>query len=461
MHLGLFLLGTGSHVAGWRMPGAVDTFTDFAAINAIGRSAERAKFDLIFMGDNLFADPAAHPSYTLRLEPLTMLSALAMSTTHIGLGATASTTYSDPFSVARAFASLDHISNGRAAWNAVTTANSVSAANFGREHPAHAERYAIADEFIEVVRALWDCWDDDALVADRVTGHYIDAAKVRSLDHDGRYFKVKGPLNITRSPQGQPVILQAGGSLPGQQLAARTADVVFSVVQDRAEAQEQYAALKALVARAGRRPADVTLLPGVMPVVGRTDREAFEKLALLQSFVSSTNALALLSDRLGTDMRAYELDGPIPDLALPDTYHSFARVMLSKARRERMTLRDLYNLTAAARGHWVLCGSAQTVAATLEDWFLSGAADGFNIMPPYFPGGFDDFIDGVVPILQERGLFRAEYTGTTLRDHLGLARPAPRSSGGEELAKSGVGPDSVGLGAGPNSAGSGVVPGLA
>jgi FMN-dependent oxidoreductase (nitrilotriacetate monooxygenase family) len=405
------------------MPGAVDNFADFSAVAAIGASAERAKFDLIFMGDNLYADPAAHPSYTLRLEPLTMLAALAMSTSRIGLGATASTTYSDPFTVARAFASLDHISNGRAAWNAVTTANAVSAANFGRTHPDHAQRYAVAEEFIGVVRGLWDCWADDALVADRATGQYLDANKIRTLDHDGTFFRVQGPLNITRSPQGQPVILQAGGSAAGQMLAARSADVVFSVVQDRAESQRQYAELKRLVASCGRRPEDVTLLPGVMPVVGRTDREAYDKLHELQSFVDASNALALLSDRLGTDMSGYALDAPIPDLPVPDSYHSFAQVMLAKARRENMTLRDLYNLTAAARGHWVLCGSAETIADTLEAWFRSEAADGFNIMPPYFPGGFDDFIDGVVPLLQERGLFRADYTGMTLRDHLGLARP--------------------------------------
>jgi FMN-dependent oxidoreductase (nitrilotriacetate monooxygenase family) len=434
MHLGLFILGTGSHIAGWRFPGAIDTFQNLSQIQAIGRTAERAKFDLIFMGDNLYADPDAHPSYTARLEPLTMLSALAVTTNCIGLGATASTTYSDPFSVARAFASLDHISNGRAAWNAVTTANAASAANFGRTHPDHGERYAIAEEFISVVRGLWDCWDDDALVAERETGRYIDPDKVRTLDHDGRYFNVKGPLNIGRSPQGQPVILQAGGSLPGQRLAARTADVVFSVVQDLGEAQRQYAELKALVAEFGRRPHDVTLLPGVMPVVGRTDREALETLQTLQGFVNSTNALAMLSDRLGTDMRGFDLDGPIPDLELPDSYHSFARVMLGKARRDDMTLRDLYNLTAAARGHWVLCGSAATVAETLEQWFLAGAADGFNIMPPYFPGGFDDFVDRVVPLLQQRGVFRTEYAGSTLRDQLGLARPARRASGLSDAA---------------------------
>lgn len=423
IHLGLFILGTGSHVAGWRYPGAFDSFQDLPSIQEIGRIAERGKFDMIFMGDNLYADPAAHPSYTLRLEPLTMLSALAMSTSRIGLGATASTTYGDPFSTARAFASLDHISNGRAAWNAVTTSNAVSGANFGREHPDHSLRYEIAEEFVDVVKGLWDCWADDAIVADRESGLYIDPAKVRALDHDGKWFKVKGPLNIGRSPQGRPIVLQAGGSAPGQKLAARTADVVFSVVQDFAEAKAQYDGFKALLPSFGRSADEVTMLPGVMPVVGRTDREAFDKLKLLQSFVSGTNALQILSDRFGTDMSAYDLDGPVPDLGENDAYHAFAKVMLAKARRENMTLRDLYNLTAAARGHWVLCGSAETVADTLQHWFENGAADGFNVMPPFFPAGLEDFVDLVVPILQERGLFRADYEGTTLRDHLGLERP--------------------------------------
>ncbi len=218
MHLGLFILGTGSHVAGWRYPGAVDSFQDFPAIQQIGRTAERGKFDLIFMGDNLYADAAAHPSYTLRLEPLTMLAALATSTSHIGLGATVSTTYSDPFTVARVFASLDHISNGRAAWNAVTTANPATAANFGITHPDHARRYEMAGEFLDVVKGLWDGWADDAIVADRMSGLYIDPVKLRSIDHDGAFFKVKGPLNIGRSPQGHPIVLQAGGSEAGQQL---------------------------------------------------------------------------------------------------------------------------------------------------------------------------------------------------------------------------------------------------
>jgi FMN-dependent oxidoreductase (nitrilotriacetate monooxygenase family) len=423
MHLGLFILGTGSHVAGWRYPGAVDSFQDFPAIQQIGQTAERGKFDLIFMGDNLYADAQAHPSYTLRLEPLTMLAALSTSTNHIGLGATVSTTYSDPFSVARVFASLDHISNGRAAWNAVTTANAATAANFGTTHPDHARRYEMADEFLTVVKGLWDGWSDEAIVADRSSGLYIDPAKLRAIDHEGAFFKVKGPLNIGRSPQGHPVVLQAGGSEAGQDLAARTADIVFSVVQDIDEAKAGYASLKQRLPAFGRAESDVTVLPGVMPIVGRTTKEAFEKLATLQSFVSGSNALAILSDRFGQDMSAYDLDGPIPDIALPDSYHSFARVMLAKARRENMTLRDLYNLTAAARGHWVLCGSAEHIADTLQQWFEGYAADGFNVMPSYFHEGFEDFVDLVVPILQARGLFRNNYEGTTLREHLGLRRP--------------------------------------
>ncbi|XAH23573.1 LLM class flavin-dependent oxidoreductase [Xylophilus sp. GW821-FHT01B05] len=429
IHLGLFLLGTGSHTAGWRYPGALNSFQDFRAIQKIGETAERGLFDLIFMGDNLNADPKAHPSYTLRLEPLTMLAALSTSTRHIGLGATVSTTYSDPFTVARAFASLDHISGGRAAWNAVTTSNPVVGANFGTVHPDHARRYEMAGEFIDVVKGLWDGWDDDAVPADRASGLYIDPAKVHALDHEGAFFKVKGPLNIGRAPQGHPVVLQAGGSEPGLQLAARTADVAFSVVQDIDEARASYADLKRRLAGFGRRPQDVTVLPGVMPVVGRTDKEARDKLNTLQAYIGDGKAMAVLSERFGHDFSGYELDAPVPELALPDTYHAFTRVLLSKARREQMTLRDLYSLTAAARGHWVVCGSPVTIADTLQHWFETHAADGFNIMPPYFHEGFEDFVDGVVPILQERGLFRRQYEGSTLRDHLGLQRPQTPARG--------------------------------
>ncbi len=423
MHLGLFLLGTGSHVAGWRMPGAETSFQDIHAIQRMAATAERGCFDLIFMGDNLYADPGAHPSYTLRLEPLTMLAALAMTTTHIGLGATVATTYSDPWSVARAFASLDHISGGRAAWNAVTGSSAQAAPNFGRTHPDHAQRYAIAAEFVDVVRGLWDGWEDDALVADRASGLYLDPAKLHPLNHEGVHFSVKGPLNIGRTPQGRPVILQAGGSEAGLDLAARTADVVFAVVQDFEEARGQYRALKSRLPAHGRRPEDVAVLPGVMPIVGRTEREALDKLAQLQGFISPGNALQLLQDRLGIDLAGQDMDAPLGDLPLHDGGHGFARTLLSKARRDNLTLRDVYNLLGAARGHWVLCGAAEKVADTLQHWFEGGAADGFNVMPSHFPGGMEDFVELVVPILQARGLFRTRYEGRTLRDLLGLVRP--------------------------------------
>ncbi|MGF0539993.1 LLM class flavin-dependent oxidoreductase [Agrobacterium sp. ES01] len=425
IHFGLFLLGTGSHIAGWRIPGAIDSFEDIGMVKQIAVEAERGLFDLIFMGDNLNADPAAHPSYTARLEPLTLLSAVAGATKHIGLGATVSTTYSDPFTVARVFASLDHLSGGRAAWNAVTTANPAAAANFGTIHPDHSKRYEIAEEFLTVVRGLWDCWADDAIVADRETGTYIDASKVRALDHEGTHFKVKGPINISRSPQGHPIVLQAGGSVPGQELAAKSADLVFSVTQDIDEARTFYRSVKDRLAKYGRAADSMVILPGVMPIVGRTEREAHDKLAQLQGFISETNALSLLSDRFGIDMSIYDLDGPIPDNLQPsDNYHAFAKVMLDKAKRENMRLRDVYNLMAAARGHWVLCGTPDYIADTLETWFTTGAADGFNIMPSHFPDGLTDFVDMVVPILQDRGLFRTEYEGKTLRDRMGFQRPS-------------------------------------
>ncbi|MDN3565037.1 LLM class flavin-dependent oxidoreductase [Paeniroseomonas aquatica] len=426
MHLGVFVLGTGNHIAGWRYPGAAQSFEDLSVVQEIARIAERGKFDLIFLGDNLATEPGMHPSFAARFEPLTMLAALAATTTHVGLGATSSTTYNEPYNVARAFASLDHLSHGRAAWNAVTSSGGKAAENFGRIHPEHDARYEVAEEFVDVVRGLWDCWDDGAVVRNLETGQYIDPAKVRTLDHKGRFFQVKGPLPTSRTPQGQPIILQAGSSGPGLALAARTADVVFAVVQDLEEAKAGYVALKSRMPAFGRHGDEIAVLPGVMPVVGRTEAEAREKLNTLQGFVNTTNALSMLSSRLGQDVSRFPPDDLVTELPLPDSSHGFARAMLAKALRDRMTWRDLFNLTGAARGHWVICGTPETIADTLQQWFEERACDGFNILPAYFPGAFDDFVDMVVPILQERGLYRREYAGTTLRDHLGLARPRSR-----------------------------------
>jgi len=429
MHLGIFVLGTGNHTAGWRYDGATTSNCSFPVMRTIAATAERGKFDLFFLGDNLAMDPHDHPSFIHRFEPMTALSALSVVTSHIGLGATMSTSFSEPFHVARAFSSLDHLSGGRAAWNVVTSTKDVAALNFSRERlDEHDLRYEMATEFVDVVRGLWDTWDDGAIVADTSSGTYLDASKVRPLNHNGRFYTVKGPLNIARSPQGYPVVIQAGGSPPGQELSARYADIVFSVVSgDPVAAKRNYDSLKTRVAKHGRRPEDVALLPGVMPVIGETDEQAREQLARLQSWLASANAMALVSERLGHDISAYPLDGPIPDFPQKtERGQTFSATLLEKARREHMTLRDLYNLTAAARGHWVLCGSPKNIADALEEWFISERADGFMIQPPYFPGAFDDFVERVVPVLQQRGLFRTEYTGRTLRDHLGLQCPANR-----------------------------------
>jgi FMN-dependent oxidoreductase (nitrilotriacetate monooxygenase family) len=309
----------------------------------------------------------------------------------------------------------------------VTSTAPAAALNFSREqHMEHEHRYEVANEFVDVVKGLWDCWEDGAIVADKASGRFIDASKVRPLDHKGRFFQVKGPLNMARCPQGHPVIIQAGGSPSGLELAARTADVVFSVVQELAPAQAAYADLKGRMAKYGRSPDEIAVLPGVMPIIGASEAEAREKLAKLQSWITPTNAATLVATRIGYDVSGHPLDGPVPPPPPSEGGQTFHRVLYEMAKRENMTLRDLYNLTAAARGHWVICGTPKSIADTLEEWFAGGAADGFNILPPYFPGAFADFVDLVVPELQRRGLFRRDYQGTTLRDHFGLAPvPAP------------------------------------
>jgi N-acetyl-S-(2-succino)cysteine monooxygenase len=421
MHLGVFVLGTGNHSAGWRYEGAATSNNELSVIQEIGRIAERGRFDLLFISDGLVMDPGDHPSFLCRFEPTTLISVLSASTSHIGLGATVSTSFNEPYNVARIFASIDHLSRGRAAWNVVTSSQTRAALNFSRDrHMDHELRYEVAQEFVDVVKGLWDCWDDGAIVADKTTGRYIDPAKVRPLDHKGRFFQVKGPVNMARCPQGHPVIIQAGGSPSGLELAARTSDVVFSVVQELGAAKAAYADLKGRMAKYGRDPDQLAVLPGVMPIIGQSEAEARQKLSRLQSWLTPTNAATLVSGRIGYDVSGYPLDGPVPAPPPGEGGRTFHQVLYETARRENMTLRDLYNLTAAARGHWVICGTPQTIADTLEEWFVEGAADGFNILPPYFPGAFADFVDLVVPELQRRGLFRREYHGTTLRDHFGL-----------------------------------------
>ncbi len=428
MRLAVFVQGTGNHIAGWRMPGASASNESLAVLQNIAATAERGLFDLLFISDGLATKVRGdHPSFVTRTEPMIAMAALSATTRHVGLGATISTTYSDPYTVARGFASLDNISQGRAAWNIVTSSNAGSAANFSRtEHPEHDKRYEIAEEFVDVVKGLWDCWQDDAVVRDPATGVFVDPAKVQPLNHKGRYFQVVGPLSMSRSPSGHPVIIQAGASEAGQAFAARTAEVVFAVVQDLAEARQHYAAFKGLLPKYGRTEAQCHVLPGVMPFIGRTDQEARDLLAELQGHLDASNALTLVSARIGHDVSGLPLDAPVPDFPPTDMSHAFSRTLLAAARREEMTLRDLYNLIAAARGHWVITGSPMRIADILEEWFTTGAADGFNILPPWFPGQFDAFVDQVVPELQRRGLFRTAYEGTTLRENLGLSRPPGR-----------------------------------
>ncbi len=427
MRLGVFVQVPGHHVAGWRHPDAVSGGPNLGLMKHIAATAERGKFDMFFLGDGFATGYGEHPSTIGKFEPLTLLSALAMGTSRLGLAATASTTYADPYHVARGFASLDHLSGGRAGWNVVTTAYAKSGAVFGRQHPPHAERYAMAEEFVEACRILWDSWDDDAFIADKAAGRFVRPGSLHVPDFQGKYFSVQGALNVPRSPQGHPVLIQAGSSGPGQALAARIADVVFTAQNDMAEAQVFYKAVRAQVIDFGRPAASALVMPGVFPVIGRTEQEAQAIFVELNRNIDTAQAFTVLSERLGADMSVYPLDEPVPEL--PETEHlkSRAALLAQMARREKLTLRQLFHRAAAARGHLLLVDTPLRIADTLERWFRAGAADGFNVMPPFFPGQFDDFVELVVPLLQERGLFRADYSGTMLRDHLGLARPV-RSS---------------------------------
>lgn len=424
IHLGLFLQGAGHHVSGWRHPKAEAGSENFDLLRRVAQIAEQAKFDMVFLADGLTSGVDAHPSTIARFEPLTLLAALALVTEKIGLAATSSTTYGEPYHTARAFSSIDHLSHGRAAWNIVTTSYARTANNFSKSHPEHDERYAVAGEFVDVVRGLWDSWDDDAFIKNKETGVYADPSKVHLLDHKGKYYSVKGPLNIPRSPQGHPVLIQAGSSGPGQDLAARTADVVFTAQQSLAEAQAFYKSLKGRVEKAGRHADDVAVMPGFLPVIGRTSKEAADKLAELDQWTDLKSAMPLLEERIGHSLADYDPDGPLPDLPISDQLRSRAELLTALARRENLTIRQLALRVAAGRGHHIVLGTPVEIADRMQEWFDGRAADGFNVMPPFFPEGLEDFTQLVVPILQERGLFRTEYSGSTLRDHLGLARPA-------------------------------------
>jgi len=429
LHLNAFLMSTGHHEASWRLPES-NPFanTEVEHYRELARIAERGTFDSIFFADSpvLWGDVGRRPSGSL--EPTVLLTAIAAATERIGLIATASTTYNDPFNLARRFASVDHVSGGRAGWNVVTTAGPEAAKNFNlADQPAHAERYDRAAEFLEVARKLWDSWEDDAALADKEAGVWGDDAKVHPIDHIGRHFQVRGPLNLPRSPQAHPLIVQAGSSEDGKGLAARYAEAVFTAQQTLEDAQAFYVDLKRRTAALGRDPDTIKVLPGIVPVIGSTEAEALRLEQELDDLIRPEYARNQLAKTLRVDPDDLPLDQPLPaDLPDEDEIEgakSRYTLIVTLARRENLTVRQLIGRLGGGRGHRTFSGTPDQVADAIQDWFDAGAADGFNIMPAVLPSGLEAFVDHVIPILRERGLFRTSYTGTTLREHYGLPRP--------------------------------------
>ncbi len=429
LRIGLFLYPTGRHAAGWRQPDAEVGAEDIDLQIRIARTAERGLLDFLFLADTLYVNADGHPSVLTRLEPLTLLSALAVATTRIGLIGTASTTYGEPYHVARQFLSLDHVSKGRAGWNIVTTANVRAARNFGRpSHPEHDHRYHVAREFVDVVRGLWDSFEADALLKEKLTGRYVRAEGVHALNHAGEFYSVEGPINVPRSRQGQPVLAQAGSSEAGRDFAARYAEMVYTAQTTPEEAAGFHRDLKARARALGRDSDHLLVLPGIMPVIGGTEAEARAKLRDMNEGLDADGALEALSISLERDVTGYRLDEPVPafDTDPADGRRSRAALLVHTARRDRLTFRQLFQSVLGARGHLIVAGTPEQIAGTMAAWFLRGACDGFTVSPPYYPGPFDAFVDEVVPILQGRGLFKRAYAGTNLRESLGLPVPQNR-----------------------------------
>ncbi|CAM5722613.1 LLM class flavin-dependent oxidoreductase [Streptomyces canarius] len=447
--LGALVHGSGGHIAGWRHPDArPDGQLDFAFHADLARTLERGRFDALFVADVVAIwghqlDSLSRTGRAEHFEPLTLLAALSLVTEHIGLAATATTTYNHPFHIARKFASLDHISGGRAGWNAVTSAVPLEAANFGYDsHLEHELRYHRAEEFVQVVKALWDSFDDEAVVRDKATGRYYDPTGLHTPHHRGEHFAVRGPLNISRPPQGHPVVagplniarppqghpvvVQAGASEAGKNLASRVADVIFSGIRDLGRAQEFYAEIKERAAAHGRDPDHLKVLPALPVVTAPTESEARDKLARLTELLPPQVALADLSYWLGGfDLSACPLDGPLPELPVSNQSHTAQQQIYEDARRDNLTIRDL--VRRVANDDRTITGTPRQIADHIEEWFHGRAADGFNVILPYLPGTLDDFAELVIPELRRRGLFRTHYPGRTLRDHLGLPSPSRRA----------------------------------
>ncbi len=428
--LGLSMRYLGYHAAAWRHPdadpGAASKFEHF---RRVAQTAEAAKFDMVFLADGIGIRGKDEPPGSLRrsaqnaeLEPITLLSAIAAVTHRIGLVATASTTYNEPFHVARKYASLDHISGGRAGWNIVTSWSDAEARNFNREHHlGYEERYERAAEFVEVVKGLWNSWDADAFLHDKTSGIFYDPARLHVLDHKGKHFKVRGPLSVARTPQGRPILVQAGASEQGLNIAAANADVVYSAPHDIDTAKAYYAGLKRRLPEHGRAADQLLIMPGLNPYVGRTRQEARDKYEQLNQLVDPLLGLSYLYGQMG-DLSAYPLDGPVPE---PEDaqVRSIAKNLLALARRDNLTIRQLYTQVAAGFGTRVVIGTPADIVDEMEQWVSQGAADGFNICPPVLPTSLDDFVQLVLPELRRRNMFRHEYEGTTLRQNLGLPMP--------------------------------------
>lgn len=433
LHLNAFLHDVGHHEAAWRLPES-DPYaaTDIAHYQNLARIAERGKLDSLFLADGpvLWSQVERRPAGVL--EPTVLLTAVAAVTERIGLIATASTTYNEPYNLARRFASVDIVSGGRAGWNIVTTAGLDAARNFNLDHlPPHHERYERAAEFVDVSLKLWDSWADDVVVADKQQGVWGDGDKIFPPAHQGKYYRVAGALNVPRSPQGHPVLVQAGSSENGRNFAARYAEAIFTAHQTLGDAQTFYDDIKRRAAEFGRDPGHVKVLPGIVPVIGATEAEADELEAELNRLIRPEYALPQLAELLGVDQADLKLDEQLP-AHLPEEEaiegaKSRRTLVVNLGRREHLTVREIIARLGGGRGHRTFAGTPVQVADQITSWYDAGAADGFNIMPPVLPSGLAAFVDQVVPILQERGRFRTEYTGRTLREHYGLPRPANRN----------------------------------
>jgi FMN-dependent oxidoreductase (nitrilotriacetate monooxygenase family) len=432
LHLNVNLLHSGVYPSAWRLPDSrPDAFVDIDHYVRAARVAERGKLDAIFLADTPAINDRIEYRPFMALEPTIVLASVAAATTHVGLIATASTSYNEPYNLARRFATLDLVSRGRVGWNVVTTADAAAGRNFGfAEVSEHGARYARAREFTEVVHALWDSWEDDALLGDKASGRFVDGNKVHAIDHRGAHYSVAGPLTVPRSPQGRPVTVQAGGSEDGRELAAATADAVFSLAQTIADGVAYAADLRARAARYGRDPGSIVVLPGLATVIGATEAEARQRQDALWELVPLEYSLARLAGTLRIAPELLDLDEPLPDpLPLPpDANHTMFTGTVALARRDHLTVRQLLRALGGGVGHRIIVGTPERIADDIEEWFHSGAADGFNLMPDVLPDGLEAFVDAVVPILQRRGLFRRDYEGSTLRDHLGLTKPDPRVS---------------------------------